>query len=109
MKKRISKRVFFLGFILTFLAISYFAQDGSYYNDPWTAAPGFRPEMPYRSLSENESVNIYNGNLTAISPHRALFSLRPWAFLSGKTEICRPIFRNGGELSRLLRSSNRNW
>ncbi|HNQ78974.1 MAG TPA: hypothetical protein PKJ37_10810, partial [Acidobacteriota bacterium] len=41
---------------------------GPTYSDSWTAAPGFVPQMPYATISENESVNIYNGNLTVIYP-----------------------------------------
>ncbi|HQO20731.1 MAG TPA: hypothetical protein PLA03_10270, partial [Acidobacteriota bacterium] len=70
--------VFFtLTFMVTLLSIGIWGQEISYYSDPWMQTPGFRPEMPYRSLSENESVNIFNGNLTAIIPVGPSFPCGP--------------------------------
>jgi hypothetical protein len=53
-----------------------FADEPSY-SDEWTAAPGFVPQMPYRQLSENEHVNLYNGNLTIIEPIGSAISVGP--------------------------------
>ncbi|HNQ79318.1 MAG TPA: hypothetical protein PKJ37_11825, partial [Acidobacteriota bacterium] len=60
-----------LGMVLVFAFAftSSFAQaTGPSYSDSWTAAPGFVPQMPFATISENENVNIYNGNLTVIYP-----------------------------------------
>ena len=54
--------------MVTMLSLGIFGQDAAYFSDPWTGAPGFKPEMPYRSLSDAESVNVFNGNLSVILP-----------------------------------------